>query len=239
MKEIAGQTPFKESLIPFSDSETLYTFGNNRSFVVRKGPFETIKGYPLYEIDIAMALFQNLENDYGIAVVPFSAVVGLDENGQISAFTIAEKVEGKCLSEASIEEKEARKFFSLLLEYHTDIFENGGFLIYDLNDDDFSYGHTKKDPADKIYLTDLDPYYELITSFNPQVRKRNFVDNLETLSSILSNLERTSSGHRESRNDLISFLQRIRSSFHIDDRTTIDQLIGQNQRLPTEGTEED
>lgn len=238
MKEAYDKTPFKEPLVPFSDSETLFTFKRNKNFVIRKEHVESKKGYPLYDIDIMNALLKNFEDDFGISVVPFNVTVGLDDKNQITAFIIAEKIEGKCLSEASVGEKEAKKFFSSLLEYHIDIFENGGFLIYDLNDDDFSYGHTRKDTMDKIYFTDLDCFYEFIPYFNPDCQRESYMLNLETLNSLLFKLEKLGHNLSDLRKKFIGFLEKIKSSFHPIDRETIELLLNQNQKLITEGMEE-
>jgi len=239
MKEFAKKIPFKESLVSFSASETLYTFSNNRSFLVRKEPIETIKGHSLYDIDVAAAVFKNLEKDYGIPIVPFSVVVGLDQGNQITAFIIAERIEGKSLREADVKEQEGRKFFSSLLNYHQDIFEKGGFLICDLNQDDFFYGHTGKDSIDRIYLTDLEPFYEFIPCFEPQNRKENYILNLETLNLILSRLENLGHNIKDLRKEFLSFLERVKDSLHPADREAVKLLISQNQRHITEETEED
>lgn len=242
MKEVIRQTPFKERLTPFSNSETLFTLSDNsgkKNYIVRKEAVETKKGYPLYEIEIMSMLLKNFQEDFKISVVPFSIIVGLNEENQISAFIIAERIHGKCLNEANIEEKEAKRFFSSLLEYHIDIFENGGFLIDDLNSDDFSYGHTSKDPVDRIYFTDLDPFYEHISGFSPQDRKESYVSNLESLNSILLCLEKKDADYGELRKKFIDFLKRIKGSFHPDDREVIGYIIKHNQELITEGAKED
>ncbi|OGH23339.1 MAG: hypothetical protein A2958_00235 [Candidatus Levybacteria bacterium RIFCSPLOWO2_01_FULL_38_13] len=238
MKEIYQGTPFRQLLRPVPDdgNQHLYTLDGNPNYVVRQNRIIVSEGVPqLNKIDIAEALFEELERDYGIHVVPFDTVVGLGEDNLTSAFMIVDKVKGAELPKAQVSEQEAKEFFSNLLRYHIDKFEQGGFFLCDLNPDDFMYGNTEKDTTKKVYLVDLDQFYEFFDDLNPNQKNEYFSTNLEGLNDILNTLEKNSKSDLGGlREDYLAFLRRIRNLLHPADQETIDSILENNRKLTTE-----
>jgi len=231
MKELYKRTPFKEPLIPIpsDENEHLYNFRNNKNYIVRDNHIILGEdGKPdIHDIDIADTLFNELERDYGISVVPYDTVIGYNpETEGISAYMIANKVVGSELPQAVPEEEEAKRFFSGLLNYHIDKYEQGGYYIADLNEDDFMYGTTNKNSTKKIYLVDLDQFYEYIDDLSLDKRLEYFTANLESLNNILNILEENSkSNFTELRKKFKEFLVRIKHTLHPDDRATINTIL--------------
>lgn len=232
-KEICQRTPFKKPLvqIPEDENRHLYRLGENNEFIVRDNPLRVrdngrLDVGDLCEIDVALALFKEL-GEYGIPVVPFDTVMGFNPETRLaSAFMVTDKVEGDKLPQARVEEVEAENFFAAFLDYHMAKYEAGGFFVADLNVHDFMYGRTRKSSGRRIYLVDLDPYYEYFDQLNPHKRNELFSINLQFLNDLLGIFEKNSSAdlarHRKRYKE---FLERIRDSLHPDDQRVILDIL--------------
>ncbi len=111
-------------------------------------------------------LFSELTAKYGIAVVPHRNVIsGSPDNPEVpTLYTITDRVIGDGLDdelgkpEPGICVEELALHFDGLIRYHAGVMRSGGRYLSDVGraNSQYMYGHTSNDPANRIYLTDID-----------------------------------------------------------------------------------
>lgn len=229
MKELYRGTPFKEPLKPVLEDPSghLYSINGYRDYFVRIKSLRPTKELALHRFGMARVIFQELDRDYGITVVPYDIVLGSNGYNENAAYLVADKVVGEELKETKIPEEEAKKFFSSLLNYHIDKYEQGGYFIYDLNSRDFVYGKTNTNLEKNIYFVDLDDLYDF---FDPTKENDHFALNLIALNGILQRLKACSGSYLvELRKEYINFLKRVKESFDPSRQREIDKIIQEYQ----------
>lgn len=235
MQELYKRTPFKEPLIKLPNDGNNHLFApKNGEYIVRADPILRRHRSDAY---VAKFLFSEI-GDFGVAVPHFDIVIGPfpDQISNKGIYLVVETVEGAELSQADLPEDEAKKLFSSLLDYYESKYENGGYFLYDLSEAQFIYGNTKNDPTKRIYLIDLDPFYEYFDNLNPDARNEEYSTNLELLNDLLNILERRSKDDfGQLRKRYIEFLEKIKGSLHCEDRNTLDEVLASINKQSTEG----
>jgi hypothetical protein len=183
MLESQTGTPFKLRIInsAFQDSSgenRIRTFKNNPNKIVRVDAFEGRKVQEIIEeYSMARSLFEELHTKYGFDIPSIEYVIGQSPQKVKSIFTITDKIHGTDLyrlSPGSQTSSEKDRIYSLLAThydalsgYYTDKYRHGGKYLSDLKNSQWVLGKRSGETADRIYLVDLDPYYDEYDSLNP------------------------------------------------------------------------
>lgn len=121
---------------------------------------------------LAKELFNKLRG-YGLRVPEFKYVIGENEDGLPSIFTVIDKVEGENLFRIFYEDKiskekedlqpellaEVRNLFNILIDYLVGSYKNGKSFLDDIGGlQQYVHGRLPGDSKSHIYLVDIDPF---------------------------------------------------------------------------------
>lgn len=125
-------------------------------------------------------LFAELHEKYGVAVPRMQFVIGKDERGVETLFTITQRVEGENVGDILDAGKKDAEFKNKLEEvyinfarYFEDKYKSGKELLWDFHNAQFVYGKLKGDKENNIYMVDLDPVFG-----REGDARQNFINNL-------------------------------------------------------------
>lgn len=109
-------------------------------------------------------IFRTLEKKYHIAIPKFDCVVGKnEEDADVLVYIVVDKIIGENIEEASNLPPEAREkldeFYTALIQYYYDVFQEGGDYWWDFTNKQIVYGHKKDEKEDKVYIVDIEPFY--------------------------------------------------------------------------------
>lgn len=221
--------PFRESLIDSGLAGSLYEFEKSKDMVVRRetlGSFrDTFRGMdPIEGIKKSKELFGELENKYNIQVVPFSRVVGNNEDGKATVYTISKKIKGENLEKKEFnnyEKKEVIKqlelLYSSLLQYLEDKHKHGGYYFTDIFNNYQYVWRESKNEKQNIYLVDVDSCYTKYY-LGPGVRAVDDFDFffcLRGLAAMITIMEDKLGGikFKDARNRFFSFLDSLKKCY--------------------------
>lgn len=184
------ETPFKSSLENSGISQAI------KFFVDRPDKFVREWGLPRYDIgkDITdegrekrkekvkhalanflrgMNIFHKLESEYGIAVPKHEIVVGKNQYGVETIFTVVEKISGKNMSEPAVltpdDASNGDDFFCGMIRSFKDVYKNGGDWWWDFYPRQIVYGHRSGEDINRLYIVDIEPRFETVKPLDKRV----------------------------------------------------------------------
>lgn len=145
-------------------------------------------------------LFKELTKSYDIQVVPHQHVIAgsPDDPRRVTAYTVADRVLGDSFrselekSPPGVTQAEVEHLYHSLIAYHANILEHGGTYLSDVtrNNAQYMYGHTAEDPAQRIYLVDIDAMYRKYPVHDPTAAEsRDLHRNIATLAGCITKAE--------------------------------------------------
>ncbi len=166
MSEHMEGAPFSEPLESagfLRDGEDIEHFRklpDREDVIIRRIDLQSEGLVPLSFIRSAQETFSELR-EYGISLPRFQFVLGKSESGNPAAYVLTEKIEGRpaeeLLGDQAIQEV-LDDYFVKTIGYFGEKFRTGGLVATDIeNFSNIMYGRTASDPADRIYMNDLDP----------------------------------------------------------------------------------
>lgn len=123
-------------------------------------------------------IFMQLRKTYGIKVVTMDYVVGQNEKGKLTLFTIVDRIDGENLEDIKVLPAEAKKeldsTYAALAQYYLDAYTNKSDHWGDPSNKQFVYGHKYGKKENHVYLVDIDPEVNI---YNEQ-KEREFNEDL-------------------------------------------------------------
>lgn len=138
-------------------------FENRDDFVVKECSFHGSVEEGIEIAKSAKALFEELSDDYGIAVPEVTNVLGGgNTRGGKTMFVIADKIIGKNLWELPPSEAVSKfnEFYLKTFKYLEDAYRYEKPFLLDIAAMQAMYGHRKGESSDRIYFVDTDPFLE-------------------------------------------------------------------------------
>jgi len=148
-----------------TDDRKLLQIGEDKDIVVRRTVFweddeqQMFGALPPEERAIFIRdIFTELQDKYGIPVVPFRFVVALDEEKQETLFAVVDNVTPSEIDPATDKHKTLELLEKLFIYYEQKAESREPFLWDITEQRQYVYGTTKDNPNPELYLVDLDPH---------------------------------------------------------------------------------
>ena len=156
-------SPFLSRLVPLDSAPvrktgSLFLLGTDSERVVRKLEPDTLftPGKLFNAAEKTKILAAELQSAYGIHTASYDIELDLPE-----VFIVTDRIHGHTIDEdipaSTLKENVPifDSFYKSLTAYIGDRFEKGGDMLLDIEPQQFMFGHTKKDPENRIYWVDL------------------------------------------------------------------------------------